>query len=106
MPPADTRRAPMSRLRASSGRARLTLWALIGSACTFYLVFKEPALLRPLAALSAPSSPRSPPAIFPSGEPCNLTECSPDCQLFSRDASMSSVEAFETRRTDDSDAPP
>jgi hypothetical protein len=60
MPPADTR-------RASDGSRRRK------SACTFYLVFKEPE-----------SGRRSPSALFSSGEPFNTTEGSLRCQALGR----------------------
>jgi hypothetical protein len=86
MPPADTRRVvptPPHALRRSASSRHC--------ACTFYLVFKEPATWWFAPRLSARSRPRSPSALFPSGEPCNLTERSPFRQLFSR----CSVDFFE-----------
>jgi len=70
-------------------------------ACTFYLVFKEPA--NP-AWLAAPryfrrSRPSSPSALFPSGEPFNPTEPLPRRQLFSRQSTKFFLRRFRGRRT-------
>ena len=100
MPPADTRRVSdfASRLAA--------LTATRHCACTFYLVFKEPACPAAVRRTRRPESPRSPPAIFPSGEPCNLTDRTPTCQPFSRRFVDFRVEAFEAVATRDQRTPP
>ena len=57
--------------------------------------------------VSASRSARSPTAIFPSGEPCNLTERSPYRQLFSRlPFDFFFAGAFETAAPSQSHAPP
>jgi hypothetical protein len=66
MPPADTRRASRRASRQS--------------ACTFYLVFKEPAGRAIAPMILTPRPPSSPSALFPSGEPFNPTDPTPLCQ--------------------------
>ena len=68
MPSADTRRVSNFAPPALVGLARLTPWALIECACTFYLVFKEPIV------------PTFPSAIFPSGN-LPILQKLPACQL-------------------------
>jgi hypothetical protein len=72
-PPADTRRVPTSRLRRFLGTGPDSApTTVVGCACTFYLVFKEPAL----PAVHHPAS------ISPCGEPYENNQISQPCQAF------------------------
>ena len=89
MPPADTRRVVRLRLAPYGAPRRRTLCLHVLSS------FQRTGYQWCALAFSARPRPRPPPALFPSGEPCNLTERSLSRQLFSRGSVDFARGAFE-----------